>query len=276
MFHLLAYADLTNATLLTDIPAITAGETSFSARNGHWILTEQYDAVAWAVFGASVTQAQFYDSTYNAINTPQLYPVNLAIVPGSNPNVMDLRKQPWPLPMNEELAVQISGGAGGAEPDYALLWIAPSQSQPWMQPPQPNAMPNLRTLAAVTGTVALTAGAWSPFVTIAFTNVLKGGVYQVNGAYWEVAHALAYRHNFPKAPLVNGTRKLFPGDLVENVYGNVPKKQGEDWLGPHGKFNYFEPPQVSFLGTTTEGSATYNGQLDITYLGNATADSLMP
>lgn len=274
MFHLLGYTDLTNNGLLTDCPAITTNETSFSARNGHWILTEAYDAVAWGVFGATVTAAQFFDSTYNAINIPQLYPVNLAIVPGNNPNVMDLRKMPWPLPMNEELAVQISGGAGGAEPDYALLWIVPSGSAPWAVAP-PISTPTMpRVFANVTATITLTAGVWSPFVTITFVNPLRGGAYQVNGAYWDVAHALAFRVNFVKAPLYNGQRKMFPGDLVENVYGNVPKKQGQDWLGAYGKFNNFELPQLSVLGTTSEGSATYNGILDMSYLGNTGADAM--
>lgn len=264
---------VSNNGLLTDTPAITTNETSFSARNGHWIFTEQYDLFAIFAAGATLTAVQIFDSTYNAINIPQIYPVNLAITPLANPNLLDLRAQPWPIPQNEEFAMQISGGAGGAEPDYALLWVTPSGTAPWMTAPPPNTLGAPRIYANVTATVALTATAWSPFVTINFVNPLKGGAYQVNGAWWIVAHALAYRHNFVKAPLYQG-RKLFPGSLVENAYGNVPLKHGDAWAGAHGRFNNFELPQVCFLGTTTEASATYNGVLDLTYLGTTGADAM--
>lgn len=274
MYQILGYAAIANATALTDSVAIP--DSSFSARGGstganHWIFTEQYDLVAMGGFGATVTQMQLFDSTYNAINIPQVYPVNLGIVPPSNPNLVDLRRQPWPMPMNEEIAMQISGGAGGAEDDYALIWIMPSNGA-GMPPPAPNTLTTPRLFANVTATAVLTAGVWSPFVPINFVNPLKGGGYQVNGAYWVVGNSLAYKHNFVKAPLYNG-RKLFPGGLVENAYGNVPWKAGEDWLGPQGRFNNFELPQVSFLGTTSEASATYKGVLDLTYLGNMGPDA---
>jgi hypothetical protein len=267
LHSVLGYANLANAALLTDAPAITTNETNFTARNGHWIFTEQYDLCAAFVAGATLTQAQFFDATYNATNIPQIYGANIGIVPATNPNTLDLRKQPWPVPMNEEFALQLSGGALGAEPDYGLIWITPSGSAPWMTAPPTPTVGAPRIYAAITVTVPLTAGVWSPFVTINFVNTLKGGVYQVNGAYWIVPTCLAFRHNFPKAPLYQG-RKLTPGGLVENAYGNVPLKQGIDWMGMHGIFNYFEPFQVALLGTTAAAGATYNGIADMTYLGN--------
>lgn len=276
MYQILGYFLSNNNGLLTDLPAITSGESSFSARGGtggnaHWIFTEPYDLVAMMGAGATITQLQLFDSTYNAINIPQVYPINLAITPLTNPNVMDLRRQPWPMPMNEEIAMQCSGGAGGAEADYALIWIRPSNGA-GMPQPAPNTLTTPRLFANVTATLTLTAGVWSPFGTMTFVNPLKGGGYQVNGAYWVVPHALAYKHNFVKAPLYNG-RKLFPGSLVENAYGNVPLRFGADWLGPQGRFNNFELPQVSVLGTTSESSATYSGVLDLTYLGNMGPDA---
>jgi hypothetical protein len=260
----LGYYASVNAAV-TDMAAITTNETNFSARNGHWIFTEQYDLVAAFAAGATMTQAQLFDATYNAVNIPQLYSVNLGITPLTNPNMVDFRDQPWPLPTNEEFQFQ-SNNAGTAD-QYGLLFIVPSGSNPWMQAPPLPTLGAPRVFALVTATVALTTQVWSPFVTLSFSNTLKGGVYQVNGAHWIVAHALAYRHSFPKSPLYQ-SRKLTPGSLVENAYGNVPLKQGRNWLGVHGWFNYFEPFQVSFLGTTSETSATYTGILDMTYMGN--------
>lgn len=275
MYQILGYSVAANNGLLTDAVAIP--DSSFSARGGttganHWIFTEQYDLCALFAAGATLTQVQLFDSTYNAINIPQIYPVNLAITPLTNPNVMDLRRQTWPLPMNEEIAVQISGGAGGAEADYCLMWVMPSNGM-GTPPPAPNTLTTPRLFANVTATGALLLGTWTNFFNITFINPLKGGAYQVNGAYWVVPTCLAYKMNFVKAPLYNG-RKLFPGGLVENSYGLVPLKYGVDWLGPQGRFNNFELPQVAFLGTTAAGSATYKGILDLTYLGTMGADAL--
>lgn len=275
MYQILAYQAIANAGLLTDMVAIP--DSSFSARGGtagaaHWIFTEQYDLCAIMGAGATITQLQLFDSTYNAINIPQVYPINLALTPLTNPNVMDLRRQPWPLPMNEEIAMQCSGGGGGAEDDYALIWIRPSNNQ-GTPPVAPNTLTTPRLFAAVSTVSTAVINTWSQFSPITFTNPLKGGAYQCNGAYWISTKALAFRMNFVKAPLYNG-RKLFPGGLVENAYGNVPLKAGEDWMGPMGRFNNFELPQVSFLNSSANASRTLLGILDLTYLGTTGVDAL--
>lgn len=275
LYQILGYYIAANNGLLTDGVAIP--DTSFSARGGagganHWIFTEPYNLMAVMGAGATVTQMQLFDSTWNAINIPQVYPINEAITPLTNPNVMDLRACPLPIPMNEEIAVQISGGAGGAEPDYCLLFIQPPGGATMDYMPIQSSLMQPRIFAAVTATIVLTAGVWSPFVNITFTNPLRGGAYQMNGAYWQIPNALAYKTNFVKAPLYAG-RKLFPGGLTEHAYGNVPLRHGTMWLGAQGRFNNFELPQVSALGTTTTGSTTYNGILDLNYLGTMGADA---
>jgi hypothetical protein len=269
LYQILGYYSSINSAAAVQAAAITTGESNFIAQNSNWVFTEAYDLAAVTFAGATIAQVQLFDATYNAVNIPQVYPgIYGAIVPGSNPNIMDLRKQPWPLPQNEQFQAQIANAAGGAEDDYALIWIVPSGSNPWMTAPPTPSIGAPRVYAQIQATTALTERVWSPFVAISFVNTLKGGVYQVNGCYWVVAHCLAYKHSFPKWGYY-GPRKVTPGNLVENAYGNVPLKQGADWMGIQGVFNYFEPFQVSFLGTTTEGSATYTGIADMTYLGNA-------
>jgi hypothetical protein len=273
---ILGYFDAANNSAVPDdIPAIPTGLGDFSPRNGHWIFTEQYDLVAAFIAGATITQAQIFDATYNAVNIPQLYPVNEAITPLDNPNVIDLRDQPWPIPMNEEWQLQIAGGAGGAEPDYGLIWVTPSGTQPWMTAPPPSSPGAPRVFALFTLTTALFAGAWSPNATIVIPNILKGGAYQINGLWLVAAHSLAWRMTFPVSTYY-GARKLSPGGLVENAYGNVPLRQGRNWLGKVGSFNYFELPQMSLLGSTAENSATYSGILDMTFLGNNFAPGVVP
>ncbi len=277
MHQILAYSALANNGLLTDMVAIP--DESYSARGGttganHWIFTENYNLMAVMGAGATITQLQIFDPTLNAINIPQVYPINLGITPLTNPNVMDWRQLPQPLPLNEEIAMQCSGGGGGAEDDYALIWIMPQGDMSYQAQGQAASLTLPRIFAAVTATIVLTKGVWSASANIVFTNPLKGGAYQINGAWWVIAHALAYKINFNKAWQAPGTnRKMYPGSLVENAYGNVPLRFGTQWMGPMGRFNNFELPKVSALGTTTEAGAVYNGILDLTYLGTAGPDA---
>lgn len=276
MYQVLGYF-LSNLNAATPTDLVAIPDTSFSARGGstganHWIFTENYDLQGVGAFAAALAGAQLFDATLNAINIPQVYPGNKAITPPSNPNLMDWRLNPQPLPMNEEIAFNANNAAGGAEPAYGLIWITPS-NQGDLRGNMVKATIQLpRVFALVTATVVLTAGSWSPFANITFTNPIKGGAYQLNGAHWVVPNGLAYKINFVKAPLYQG-RKMFPGNLTEAAYSNVPWRGGINWLGPMGRFNNFELPQLSVLGSTTTGSTTYTGYLDLTYLGNVGADA---
>jgi hypothetical protein len=267
MYHTLGYfLSNTGAAANTDIPAINDGGT-ITIRNNHFIFTAPFEIPLISGWGAGLTAEQLFCPTWNAINIPQIYPTNLAIVPGSNPNQMDIRDYPLAIPLNEEIAVQATNGSGGTDPEYAVLHIRPPGGPP-MGPSAPaSPLGNLgRILAQFTWTGALTAGVWSATNAITLSNTIKGGTYCVRGLYIVVAHALAYRVNFVRAPYYRGI-KLLPGGLVENAYGNVPAKIGINPLGPLGFFNTFELPSLQILGTTTTGSATYTGYLDLTYMG---------
>lgn len=277
MYQILAYGStsVTGGTLLADIPAIV--DPNFSSRGGtngsaHWIFTEPYNLLAIAAFETTLTAAQLQDPLWNSINIPQIYPVNLGIVPPTNPQVMDLRGMPMPIPQDEEIQYNASNGLASSltEASYALAFIAPPTQ---MTMPQMPSLQYPRVKCIFTVTLTLTAGAWSTDAVLTFTNPLKGGSYLVLGTYLVCAHALAYRLNFVRAPLYMG-RKLQPGGLVENAYGNIPLMKGLDWLGPQGAFNNFELPKLAVLGTTSESSATYTGYMDCIWLGSSMAQGL--
>lgn len=266
MFHLLGYyaANAAGATL-ADTPMIADG--SISQRNGHPILTEDFEMTASWVNGVSVIAAQFSDASWNAINTPQIYPVAKSLTIPTNPQVNDLRDWPIAMPKNEEIALQLSNNLGAAtEAEFGLAWIRPAgQTYPLPQPaPSVGRIGRVRALFTVTG--ALTVGVWSTDLVMTITNLIKGGTYCLAGSNLVVANGIAHRFNFVRAPLYQG-RKLFPGQLCEAAYGNVPLRQGRTWQGPMGYFDTFELPLVSILGAATTGSATYTGFLDLIYLG---------
>lgn len=275
MYAILGYFNSANnqaAGVVSDTPAIVDG--NFSIRNNHFIFTEQYSLVATAALGATLTAAQLDSPTIDAFNPMQIYPtIASGIVPPTNPNVMDLRMNPIPIPLNEELQLKLAGGAGGAEPDYGIIWLRASGPGAVDYVVPTPTLTNPRFFALFTATLVLTAGVWSPFGGITFTNPLRGGAYQCNGAFLVCAHAVAYRINFVKSPMYAG-RKLYPGGLVENAYGNQILRFGDAWLGGQGRFNNFELPQMAVLGSTTETSATYTGYMDLSYLGATGPDAL--
>jgi len=260
------YGNPAAGAVLSTLNATT--DQNFVQTNNQWFFTDNYELVALAAFGASLTALQVNDPTWNAINITQLYPPNLfATVPG-NPNVMDFRSYPIPVPTDEQIQFQASNNAGsGNDAECVLMWVQPA-GMPMAKPPQGAAgigmMGRVRALFTVTG--ALTKGAWTYGLQLTFPSQLKGGTYCVMGLNIVVANGICWGLNFVRAPLVAG-RKLVPGGLCEAAYGNVPNRLGTDWMGVVGYFNTFEPPQLNLFSLTTTASATYTGYMDLLYLG---------
>lgn len=268
-FQILAYGNIAQAALATNADTPAIADPNFTRRPGgsggeHWIFTEPYLLMGMATFGTSLTNAQLFDATLNAINVPQSYPTNQFPYPPSNPNVHDFRLNPVPLPINEEIQLQLSNNLGSStEKEFGIIWIKPVGDT--SQIPQAS-YANNRVLAGVTFNAAATAGVWTTQIQLSFTNPLKGGNYIVAGMYVIGAPWLAFRLNFVRAPYING-RKLLPGNLCENVFGNVPLKQGLNWMGVMGQFNNFELPQLDCLAWNTANAATYTGYMDLIYQG---------
>jgi hypothetical protein len=265
MYSLLAYgADNTAGAVLADTPALN--DQNFVPVNKHWFFQESYKLVAKAVVGASITAAQLFDSTWNSINVPQIFPVNVSAAIPSNPQIVDLRKFPITIPQNEEIALQLSNNAGAPEFEFGLLWIAPL-ADTLQLPSPPSPIGNMgRVQALATATVTLTAGVWSADSQIAIANLVHGGTYCVAGAQVICAQGIAYRLNFPRQMLYAG-RKLTPGNLCTASYANVVAKEGADWLGPMGYFDTVQYPYIAILGAANAGPATYTIILDLIYMG---------
>lgn len=251
--------------VLADTPFVVDGV--LSTRNGHPIFTEDYELCAAWANGVSLTAAQFSDATWNAINTPQIYPVALSLTVPGNPQINDYRNWPVQIPKNEEIALQLSNNLGAAtEREFGLIWYAPFGKPRMLPAPAPGvgSVGRVRALFTVTG--AITQGVWSADMVMTITNLIKGGTYAVAGMNLVCPLGLAFRMNFVRAPLYSG-RKLFPGGLCDAAYGNVPLKEGRNWMGLYGYFDTFELPLMSILAATTAGSATYTGFMDLIYMG---------
>lgn len=267
MHQILAFAGSNaGAGALTNINA--ASDQNFVQNgSGQWRFYEDYELLAAAVLGATVTAAQWNNATWSGINTPQIYPPILGVVPPTNPQVVDYRNAPPSIPQNEDFGLTLSGGAGGAENEYGVMWIAPKGSNRMIpMPTSPyGSMGRVRMLftVSITKTVLL----WSPDARVNIQNLYKGGTYLILGLNLICATSIAFRLNFPQPPMYRG-RKLSPGGLVENAYGNVPLDKGNGWLGPLGYFDTNEFFQLAVLASSTVGAATFTGYIDALYMSD--------
>lgn len=269
-----AYGASINSATLVDQPFIVDG--TFSTRNNHPITTVDFDLVAATAIGATIAANQIDSPSIDAWNPLQVYPVQVAAAAvQDNPNVMDLRRSPIKIPLDEEIQFKQANAAGGAERNFGLLWLRATAGGTTDYPVQPATRANPRFIAIGTHTTVVTQLLWSPFVNMAFTNPLRGGVYQLNALWTIVATGLAYRINFIRQPMYQGI-KLFPGNLCEATFGNRILRYGGDWLGGLGRFSSLELPQISILGGTTAGSATYTFFADLSYLGELSSANQMP
>lgn len=267
------YASANNqaAGVVADAPFVADG--LFVPKNNHPVFSEDYEIVGATAVGASLTAAQLDSPTIDAFNPMQIYPINNALKNVANPNVMDLRASPIKVPLNEELKFQIAGGAGGAEPDLGVVWLRAAGGGAQDYPIQKSTLTNPRFLAIGTCTLVFTAGVWSAQAAFNFTNPLRGGIYQVNAFWLVAANGLIYQINFPRMPMYQG-RKIYPGNLCDQVYGNQIMRFGGNWLGGLGRFNSFEGFNVRVLANTTTGSAAYTGYADLTFLTASGMDTM--
>jgi hypothetical protein len=264
-------ASNTGAGALTQIPA-TPDENFVQQGTGNWRFYEPFNLLA----AATITAAQWIEATWTGINQPQLYPPNLNLNPPSNPQIIDFRQSPIAIPQNEDVGLQLSGGAGGAEYETGLMFITPQSGvQPIPQSSSPvGSMGRVRMLFNVTLTHTVTQ--WTPDAKVNVQNLYKGGTYLLLGLTLINAKAAAFRCNFPMPSYSPGGKKLSPGGLVENAYGNIPLDKGINWLGPMGFFDTNEFFQLACLATATQASATYTGYLDALWMSTQLLGSYNP
>lgn len=262
MFHLLAYQGALGAAAAdTDLTRVVDGQ--FSDRNNHFIFTEPYNLLLAYYQAASATRARFNVPSINGIGRHQLWPVERSATIPDWPGIQDMRDYPMPLPQNEEIAIEGSNDAAGADQTTALLWLA---SQGWNKN-LPRGLQRLviRATAAATGVAA----AWSGDAALTFSDNLKGGWYSIVGCQVFDAGSLAYRFNFRNGNTVNG-RKLMPGTLCQEAIGNTPREIFMGGLGVYGQFHSFEPPAVQVYANGA-GATTGEMRLDVVYHGERQA-----
>lgn len=260
MFHIQYNKIATGGAVANlDIPAVA--DPSFSTRNGHYIYSEEYELLAAAPFGPTITALQNNTPHMTWINPPQIYPVSLSTTVPTNVAVCDLRENPWKMPINEEWQWGVTDGA--SENVTLVTWLG---TPSWSRRMPPAGIQRLTI--PFTASMVTTAFTWCPDVQLAPSNQLRGGTYAVIGADVIGAASQCFRFNFTRQPL-SRNRKLYPGSLCTQTYGLIPNKLGQNWMGLYGYFNTFELPYISVVANAS-ATVTHTVYLDVWYMSNST------
>lgn len=250
MFHLLAFA--LNASTSTfaggDMTFVTDPE--FSNRNSHLLLSEKYKLLAHGLFGTLVTRGSIQCPTLNAVTLFNIWPAQTSDTIGTPPNLDMYIDYPVPLPMNEEIQINVTSTAGADSITY-LAMIGPDNWKkdiPRGMPPIP--MFEMRFTCSPTFAGAATTQAWAGLVNPTFEQSLRGGTYAVVGMQIQGTNLLAARIVFPQSEMING-RRMRPGVLATSKIGGTPLQtypDGPRWLGEMGRFTTAELPYIEALG----------------------------
>lgn len=279
MFHLLSYTNTPGAAVTLANMGMVADNSAIAQGNTGYRFFQNFRLLAAFAHAAAMTQAEIRSSTLDGLARWNLWPLNLSLnIPG-NPQVDDYRAIAPMLPKFEDVNLAYSDTAVGGEQADVFAWIG---TEGWT--PDISMLAQLFTPGdpyvgrrlTVNSTTTLNKGAkaWGADVALTFEQLPRSGAYAILGGECVAAACGAWRINFPSMPLYHG-KKLFPGDIVQQAVGDVPKKQGRNWLGVWGVFHTLELPFASLFGQAA-GTVAVNLNLDLMYLGgNQDPDQIM-
>lgn len=272
MFHLLTYTNTPAGAVTLANMGMVADGSSISQGNTGYRLYQPFKLLAAFFHAALGTQAEIRSSTLDGLARWNIWPLNLSLNIPSNPQIDDYRAFAPILPQYEDINLAYSDTAVGGEQADAFMWLG---TPGWS--PSLDGLPSLYTgndpyigrRFTVNSTTTLNKGAksWGADVALTFEQLPRSGAYAVIGGECVAAACGAWRINFPSMPMYKG-KKLFPGDIVQQAVGDVPKRQGRNWLGIWGVFHTLELPFASLFGQAA-GTVAVNLNLDLVYLGGS-------
>lgn len=239
MFHLAAYSVSLGQTANTDAPALP--DSVLQITNNHFRLNEQTSLVGAAAMSATLLRARLDSPTLRIIGNPYILPPQVNATPTAEPRVMDLTRQPYLLPLREEIAMQATSGlAMGNETFFGLIWVRRQ-----FTPVPPGRMQWVR----VTSTTAAVAATWTQ-IALTFESSLPSGVFSVAAMRGVGAANIAYR-------LIVPSQLERPGVLAVVLDSNRQADMFIDGsLGEFGRFSNDNPPLCEVLSTTTTAAHT--------------------
>lgn len=249
-----AGATNSDATFVTD--------TVLRGQNSHLILTAPFKILGVTLVGASVIRGRWQIPKWNFYGEPTIYSCNRGLQPIANPQWDIWYEAGMPLPMNQEIQLQISNNLGAAtEIENGIVQLG---TPDWSRNLE---APMFSFWTRATFTVTPTLNGWSGAQSLSLAQSLLGGTYGVRRAIVQGTNSAAWRWIFARPKVYKGY-PLRPGDLVQTSIGDQLGYQLLPWHAPWGRMGYFstlELPQIEVLGTAAS-STTYQCFLLLDYL----------
>lgn len=221
------------ANLLTDMDGALDQWAPRNADN-HYLLPQDLKLNKAIAFGATITRAQVVLPSFRTMTLPQITPLQVSATPGDLPAVCRWDGYEPILPNLDDLAVEWSENAAGAEQAVVGLFVKTMNAPPAPRGP----------VFTVRATASITAGnlAWGAG-ELTFTTRLVAGRYAVIGF-------AAIGANLLLARLVFQNQGPRPGCIAQQANGDTPWPDFR--MGNNGLFGEFEhttPPTVELFGS---------------------------
>lgn len=217
--------------------------------NGDDIVIGSNNALIGAVacVGSTGTRARLVSPSLRRMNTYDMRPLVLALVPGSLSGKYLHPLSPIMLDTNESLNCLFTADPVAAEQESCVVFLAPGAVNPVAGKIYP---------VRVSITLALVAGQWA-YSAVNIVDDLPTGTYTVVGASFTVAAGVAFRF----VPVGAAHR---PGGICQSA-ANIQTPEPFRWggLGAWFDFNTVQLPGCEVLGSAAAASATYYGTMDV-------------
>lgn len=231
----------------SDLPAVFDQVLTIS--NNHFLL-QQPRQLLWAYSsGLNLQNSSIQSPTIRKVTKIGIDPFNQAVLPATNPNVLDLTKQPFVLPYLEELQNIVSDNTGTTDTVYTVFTTTSSIV--------PAPAGNIFTFHGVSSTAAV-QGKWTTVIPV-WDTILPQGTFAVVGGRMQSTNGIAFR------VLFHGVTDR-PGGLAETALGNRPPYfQRNGFLGEWGRFSATTLPYIDILANAADASQDIS--LDIIQVG---------
>lgn len=166
--------------------------------------------------------------------------LNIGAEPLSPPPFIDMFDNPRQLKSSEGLRALATQGSAGAEIERVIVFLGDGKVD--------QVQGEVMTVRC-TGTTTLVAEGWS-LVPLTFSQQLESGRYQIVGARFESAGAIAGRLVIPGSPWRPGSVAT---DSIMDIRG---ERFRSNKAGIWGEFSHSFPPQAEFLSISADTSET--------------------
>lgn len=231
----------------SDIPAVF--DSVFTISNNHFLI-QNARQLLWAYSsGLNLQNSSIQSPTIRRVTKLGIDPFNQAVLPATNPNILDLSKHPFSLPPLEELQNIVSDNTGTTDTVYTVF-----TSTPAVIPCPPG---NIFTFHGTSSTPAV-QGKWTTVIPV-WDTILPSGDFAIVGGRMQSTNGIAFR------VLLHGKSDR-PGGLAVTSLGNRPPYlQRNGFLGEWGRFNAFTLPYIDVLCNGAD--ATQDIELEIVQVG---------